>query len=305
MKQFSFYYCMRTIMRINKRLFPSLVLLCYFGLTLVTSCKKDETEGDDPSKEKQIINVSYGSDAVQKMDIYLPANRSKEQTKVLILVHGGAWVMGDKNDFSADLQELKAQLPDYAIFNINYRLANFGVNLWPTQINDVNDAVTFILGKSNEYLFNTNKVAILGASAGAHLALLNAYKFNTDNHVKVMIDLYGPTDMKDFYTNPIDSSYRDLLTMFMNGTPATNEENYRSASPIAFVTAQSPPTIIFHGTADTTVPIYQSDSLYSKLQSLGVPVEYIKYQGEGHGWVGANLTDTHNKIIDFLHKHMN
>ncbi|MBK7289651.1 MAG: hypothetical protein IPI78_05040 [Chitinophagaceae bacterium] len=68
------------------------------------------------SHKKNMLNVAYGTDAQQKMDIYLPANRTATNTKVLILIHGGGWTSGDKTDFSSALIDtLNKRFPNYAI----------------------------------------------------------------------------------------------------------------------------------------------------------------------------------------------
>ncbi|GAC1427104.1 MAG: hypothetical protein NVSMB7_03870 [Chitinophagaceae bacterium] len=75
------------------------------------------------------MDISYGTDARQKMDIYLPANRSATATKLIFLIHGGGWNEGDKADFNAYVVVLQQNLPDYTIININYRLAANNQNL--------------------------------------------------------------------------------------------------------------------------------------------------------------------------------
>ena len=94
---------------------------------LLNSCSKSGdtgTGGTGSVPEKSMTNVSYGTDPLQKMDIYLPANRTTATTKVLIYIHGGGWATGDKADLTAaDIDTLKKRVPDYAIFNLNYRLA--------------------------------------------------------------------------------------------------------------------------------------------------------------------------------------
>jgi len=91
--------------------------------------------------------------------------------------------------------------------------------------------------------------------------------------------------------------------MFLSGTPTTNNAMYRSASPIFSITSAAPPTIIFHGTADATVPIAQSNSLNSALATANVAKQYVMYTGEGHGWSGANMQDTYQKTIAFINMH--
>jgi len=267
---------------------------------LATSCKKSDTgpEGDVVNKD-----VSYGAGAAQKMDVYLPASRSSDTTKVIVLVHGGAWTSGDKADFDSVVLALKAQLPSYAIFNINYSLATItGANLWPGQMDDVNSALSFIIGKKAEYRVNTGKIIMLGASAGAHLALLQAYRFNTGGNIKAVVDLFGPADIVDLYNHPADPAYPQLLSIWLKGTPTTAAAAYTAASPIQHITTQAPPTIIFHGTADDVVPIGQSAALKAALTTKGVTNEYYTYNGQKHGWVGTDLLDTYTKAIAFITK---
>lgn len=289
-----------------KRLFMQKIsqVVTYFIVVVVLfSCKKEETSSNTaiPTTEQTILNVSYGSDPLQKMDVYLPANRTDTGTKCIILIHGGGWVAGDKSEFTDVVNSFKTALPNYAIFNINYRLAAIpSTNIWPTQINDTRAAFDFIVSKAGEYKFNANKIALFGASAGAHLALLQGYQYNTNNRVKAIVDLFGPTDLIDLYNNPSNPSYPSLLAMFLSGTPTTNNAMYRSASPIFSITAASPPTIIFHGTADAVVPISHSSSLNTALGNANVAKQYIVYNGEGHGWSGANMQDTYTKTIAFI-----
>lgn len=264
------------------------------------ACKKTDTGSVASSlPDEQILNVSYGADAEQKMDIYLPEGRTTSNTKALILIHGGAWMSGDKSEMTGTVNSLKATLPDYAFFNINYRLAYSGGNLWPTQLDDVNAAVSFIISHADHYKFNSNKMAIGGASAGAHLALLKAYNSNNSN-IKAVIDMFGPTDMKDLY-NSSTSNTQFVLSFFMSGTPTSNAAAYNSASPLFLVNSSAVPTIILHGTADNIVPIHQSDSLNNRLSIAGVAKEYYQYPGEVHGvWSNANTADAYSKITAFL-----
>src|SRR5215203_2040597 len=98
------------------------VILLACALFLL-SCKKDDAPVDNtPLQALTTYNVAYGNDAQQKMDIYLPGGRKTDSTKVIVMVHGGAWAEGDKADFDPYVAVLRQRFPDYAIFNINYRL---------------------------------------------------------------------------------------------------------------------------------------------------------------------------------------
>ncbi len=287
----------------------TLAIVVLVMIVIISSCKKSDDGGTllpvittpDPHVALVLKDVSYGTDSLQKVDIYLPANRSIDSTKILYLIHGGAWTAGDKKDFDSNVIVMKTLLPQYAFVNINYRLATFtGINEWPTQINDVNAAIDFVTNKNSYYQINNNKLAVMGASAGAQLALLKGYNFNSNHSIKAVVDLFGPTDLIDLYNHPANPTYPLMLQIFMSGTPATNNANYVSGSPLYSVNASVPPTIIFQGTADSTVPMRQSDSLNLRLTNAGVTKQYITYTGEGHGWAGNNLIDTYNKAAAFL-----
>jgi acetyl esterase/lipase len=235
--------------------------------------------------------------------VYLPADRNTIDTKVMILIHGGAWNSGDKSDFNAYVDSLKKREPSYAIFNINYRLAN-SPDIFPAQEQDVKAAVEFIFNKRSEYVVS-DKFVLLGASAGAHLALLQGYKYSTPVKPKAIVDFFGPTDLVEMYNNPPSQLVPILLNAVIGATPTTNSNLYIQSSPINFVTAQSPATIVLHGAADIIVPASQSASLNVKLTISRVTHEYIVYPAEGHGWFGANLTDSFNKIQAFLAANVN
>jgi acetyl esterase/lipase len=271
-------------------------LLIVFIITFFSSCKKDDAPEGDMSVT--MLNVSYGTNAQQKMDVYLPAGRNTTSTKVMIMIHGGGWNTGDKADFDQYVDSLKKREPSYAIFNINYRLANTP-DIFPAQEQDVSAAIEFIYNKRQEYQVS-DKFVLIGASAGAHLALLQGYKYSTPLKPRAIIDFFGPTDLVAMYNNPPNPLVQSLLLAVTGGTPTTNHTLYTQSSPINFVSSQSPPTMILHGGTDIVVSPSQSVSLDTKLFISGVTHQYVFYPTEGHGWVGANLTDSFNKIQAFL-----
>jgi acetyl esterase/lipase len=270
---------------------------------VIASCKKNAPAVIvyDSTKQVTVKNVAYGSDPAQIMDVYLPAGRSTTTTKAIILVHGGSWDSGDKSDFDSAVIYIMPQLADYAIFNINYRLADAGKDTYPTAVEDIGDAINFIGTKTADYNVGTQKLIMAGASAGAHLAMLQAYGHDSTGNVKAVVDLFGPTDLYWMYfDHPFPQIAQPILTNFMGTDAVKDSALYAQASPINYVSASSPPTIIFQGTDDEVVPIEQSATLQAKLQSYNVINSLVVYQGEGHGWDDANLIDTYNKIIAFL-----
>ena len=280
-------------------LLPVILVLSFF-----ISCKKNDSGGGtSPAVAQTISNVSYGTDAAQKMDVYLPANRTVAGTKVMIMIHGGGWTGGDKADFAPFTDTMKRRLPDYAIFNINYRLSTGTANLFPTQENDVKAALQFIYSKASEYLVS-DKYVLIGASAGAHLSMLQGYKYTLPVKPKAIVSFFGPSDLTDMYNNPTGGNplISLILVQAIGKTPLQDPALYISSSPVSFINSTSPPTILLHGGADPLVSPSQSVAVKNKLTTAGVVNQYILYPGKGHGddWGDAIYKDAFNNIQAFL-----
>ncbi|MEO8770347.1 MAG: alpha/beta hydrolase [Ferruginibacter sp.] len=275
-----------------------------FIVVLFAACKKTDTTDSSVALQTNFTNVAYGTDPAQVMDIYLPPNRSTTHTNVLIMIHGGSWSGGDKTDFISYIDTIQYRFPTYAIFNINYRLATGIFNLFPTQENDVRSAVAFIYSKRADYKISDN-YAILGASAGGHLALLEAYKDTTPIRIKTVIDFYGPADMTAMYNNPTFPGGQIPIFNVVGTTPQLDSLLYAQSSPINFITPRVAPTIILHGGSDIVVRHEQSDSLAAHLDSANVITRYVFYPTQNHGWTNNDtLKNSFNEIQTFVNAHM-
>lgn len=275
-------------------------------MTIFTSCQNASGNTQvaiNNAVAETKFNVPYGKDSMQRMDIYLPAARSEKNTRSIVLIHGGGWNAGSKNDFASYIDTLKKRLPDFAIFNVDYRLATSST-IFPTQENDVKAAIDFIAVNATEYGINKNEISLLGASAGAHLALLQAYKYH-DVKIRAVIDFFGPTDLTAMYNKPWHSMIPYLLLALTGTTPAANATAYQQSSPAHFVTSESAPTLILQGGNDQIVHPAQSRLLKDKLQRAGVKHELVIYPRERHGWHGANLKDSFDRIEEFLKANVN
>lgn len=273
-------------------------------MNILTSCKQaPKTFSEEKNLPAQThLNVAYGNDSLQKMDIYLPANREVQSTKSLILIHGGGWNSGSKADFMTYIDSFKTRLPEYAIFNINYRLVN-GSHVFPVPENDVKQAVDFIATNAETYHVNKDNFSLLGFSAGAHLALLQAYKYASPK-VKVVVDYFGPTDLVSMYHKPWHPLVPLALQMITGASPESNKAIFEQSSPAHFVSPKSPPTLILHGEKDIVVNVSQSKLLAEKLQAAGVKHELHIYSKEGHGrWYGNSLVSSFDRIEAFLKTH--
>lgn len=271
---------------------PALVAI---GLLFLVSC----TKNDKPASAETILNVSYGTGSKKTLDLYLPANRTSLNTKVLILIHGGGWVSGDKADFNAMIPMLQFQNPDMAIANINYTLFDgTPATKFPACYNDVVEAYNYLLEHSDHYKYAKN-FALLGTSAGGHLALLYTYKSEVPKKPTAVVSFFGPTDMADLY-NQSNADLQKAIALFIGATPSSNLTAYQQASPIAAANISSSPTMLIHGSLDTVVNVSQAVKLKDWLTQVKVPVTYVNYPTEGHGLNSNNLLDALTKMNTFF-----
>jgi acetyl esterase/lipase len=254
----------------------------------------------DPSEYFEELNISYGNHSHQKFDLYLPPNRTTD-TKVLILIHGGGWTSGDKSDMNFLRDIIRQDLPNMAIVNMNYRLADDTTSPYPMQINDITSVVEYLKTIDEEYVFSDD-YGFIGISAGAHLSMLWSYAFDPDNHSKMVCSIVGPTNFTDpaYLDNP-NPNVQLLMDLYgVDASIAFLEE----VSPYHQATAASPPTILFYGGEDPLVPTSQGTGMRDRLEQLGVTNEFTLYPNAGHGWFGIELLDTWTKLKLFTQTHL-
>lgn len=272
-----------------KSFFFSIVIGLFFSCT-----KENDTTEIIPIEAKTLLNSSYGSNSQQKFDLYLPANRSESKTKTLILVHGGGWTEGDKSNMDYAVDIIKLNLPDYAIANINYRLATATIPAFPMQIDDIQAVVTKL---KNENYGISDDFGFIGVSAGAHLSMLYSYGYNPS--IKMVCSIVGPTNFTD--TNYTSNLF--MVNLFQTATGvsyASNPTFYQQISPIFKVTAASQPTILLYGNTDPLIPMTQCTAMVNKLNEFGVYNEFKIFNG-GHGdWITADQVDAYTRLVNFI-----
>lgn len=256
-------------------------LLLLFVLIGLYSCSADDENNAGMLPAQSMSNVSYGSDDEQKYDIDLP-ERSGNTTPVLILIHGGGWSGGSKSDMAGAVAGARLQFPNYAIVNMGYRLGTVESPAYPKQLEDIQMVIDHL--ESQPYGI-AQRYGFVGVSAGAHLSMLYAYRFDSDRKVKAVASLVGPTD----FTDPAYTGVGVELSMFpyLAGENPSNEL-IAEVSPALQVSSGDAPTIQFMGLQDPLVPVTQGERLKTRLDAANVTNELYFYEA-GHG--NFSITD--------------
>lgn len=255
-------------------------------------------------------NIPYNNDTLKKhlLDIYLPAN-AKGKLPLVILIHGGGWLSNDKY---ADLGYMKKTIVDlvnngFALASIDYHWATQAV--FPAQIQDCNRAVSFLYDNADKYGFDTNNFAVLGWSAGGHLASLlglsnnnnvaNFYMPNSSKafKIKAVVDFYGPSEMIMLPNADDAKSPEGLL---LGAAPLARPDLARAASPVTYVDKNDPPFLIIHGEKDDMVSPKQSKLLNAWLNTEGVQNELIIVKDAPHYGGMFDADDVRIKVVNFL-----
>ncbi len=262
------------------------------------SCSDDDNGNENTILQAQtLLNVSYGSDAKQRIDIYLPERKNDQSTKVLFLVHGGGWSSGSKEDMTASVIVAKQLFPDYALVNMGYRLATQASPAYPKQIDDIKSVVSHI--ENGDYGLSQN-YAFLGVSAGAHLSMLYAYGFDPQHHVKAVCNVVGPTDFND----PAYTENPEILALFPYLTSTVNPAFLTEVSPITHVNSQSAATIQFMGNADPLIPVSQGQRLRAKLDSENVSNELNIYNAAHGNFSPLDSNEIYQQLTTFFNTHL-
>lgn len=316
-----------------KILFTTMVM---FTLTLLTVSAQNKSV-----EWNETIDITYKAVHEQelKLDIYKPATSQTNLFPVVVYIHGGSWVKGDKSMVKDGFHFalFKSLINNgYAIVSIDYRLINQATTHFPAPIEDCKDAVRWLRKNGQDLQLDTAHIGLWGTSAGAHLSMLTAYTKVEDFHgaeelrgysskVNYVIDNFGPVDINKIFKPLIcDFVLWTLKLCFRNtydkrqsrleaftGLDLKHQkramcEMCRLYSPSKYINQKSVPTLIFHGNLDYTVPLVQSKILNRRLQKCGIPHELIIYRGQGHGLKTLNETnknDMINRTLAFIKKY--
>lgn len=250
--------------------------------------------GSKSSKSYIYSDLKYGTEECQTLDLYVPKSAAGKNCGLVLFIHGGAWISGDKSSYSRDDLKNVCESMGVAAAAMNYRYISDSVSVLNI-MDDIDSALKAIRIIGNEKDISINRVMLSGYSAGAHLSLLYGYSHITSAPMKIacIVSACGPTDLSDpqFYSTnsslgSLDFIY-DLMSKacgyrFNKSTFGKASAALAKASPLTYVTSSCPPTIITHGKNDTTVPYSNAVALDAALSAVGVKHDFISYPNSDH-----------------------
>jgi acetyl esterase/lipase len=244
----------------------------------------------EPTVQKN-IEYAQAPDRALHLDLYLPDRPSG--APLLVWVHGGAWEAGSK-----------AQMPleafvehGFAIASLDFRPASAA--RFPGQVHDIKAAVRYLRAEARRFDYAADRIAILGASSGAHLAALVGVTagdrelegtlgehLDQSSAVQAIVSYFGASNLTTILaqSTPFGTGVRTpALTRLLGTLPAENESLAKLASPVFHVDAADPPLLLLHGDQDPQMPINQSHELQGAYERAGLTAEFIVVHGVGHG----------------------
>tara|TARA_R110002049_G_scaffold185580_3_gene353835 strand:- start:75255 stop:76214 length:960 start_codon:yes stop_codon:yes gene_type:complete len=260
----------------------------------------------------QIIkDQRYGNagDTSGLCDVYLPADQTRQPFPVVLVVHGGGWVSGDKWTIAGYARELADS--GFAAIAINYRLAP--QHKFPKQVDDVRQAMIWTRENAGRFSLDVDRLGLFGYSAGGHLVALIASLADEPIATQASASDWTAQDTRwtklpdisavcaggppcDFRTIPANNT---TLAYFLGGSRSAKPEVYDAASPLTHVSAGDPVTQIIHGENDIIVPITSSRTFHQAQKQRGVDSRMKTLPKQGHMVTFMN-PETSETMVDFF-----
>jgi acetyl esterase/lipase len=252
----------------------------------------DYFTGIDPGLTRLTRDLPYRTVAGRtlRLDRYNPPAPGPHPG--LLIIHGGGWESGDKGEYTEASRYFAAR--GYLVYDIQYRLT--GEARFPAQLDDVECALGYLRAHAAADGLDPERVAVFGRSAGAHLALLAAYRAARDPAqpdcgppatVKAVIAYYAPTDLAWDYAHPLDPDIiqtHRLLTALLGGSPDQVPDLYAGATPQHWLDRPVPPTLLVQGSADQFMGPPSATRLATALEAAGDRVVLLMLPWSGHAF---------------------
>jgi alpha-L-fucosidase 2 len=227
-----------------------------------------------PAAMHRDIEFGRVADVSLKLDVFVPDGPGPFPAAVL--VHGGGWEGGDKQTYITYIFEPLSQA-GFVWFSIDYRLAP--KHPFPAAIDDVRRALRFVKENAAKYKVDPNRLALIGESAGGHLASYVGARLDPRTSVNAVVSFYGIHDFVAFAAHHGGAQKNTRQFLEVERLKFDTVAKLIGASPIAFVNASMPPFQLINGTQDKSVPFQQSVDMCDAMKTKGVSCEIISVEG--------------------------
>lgn len=280
-----------------------------FANGVLTAAGTEKAPPAYPTDVRVEKDVSYlAEDRKEKADLYSPLEKKPgAPMHAVVVIHGGGFNDGDKARSREINIAHNLALDGYLAMSIDYKLRKSqGQVTWPQSVYDAKTAVRWLRKNAERLGIDPERIGVIGGSAGGNLAAMLATTGPADGldpegpygdfsaKVACAIDFYGAVDLINYHD----------MKMFAK-TREEAPELYKKGSPLTYVDAKDAPLMIVHGTADTTVPLSQSETLAAAMDKVGAPHELVVIPGAVHTFdLQPKERDLRPLVLGFFNKNL-
>jgi acetyl esterase/lipase len=264
----------------------------------------------EPAAVRIEKGISYlPADRKEQADLYLPPSfEARKKYPGVLIIHGGGWT-GGKRDAAREINiGTTLASSGYVCMSIDYLLHDPQSDqpCWPQNLRDCKTAVRWMRANRERLRLDPSHIGVIGGSAGGHLSCLVGATQSRDGldppgpyagescAVSCVVDLYGPVDF---------SNSKDIAAL--RKTRSEAPDLYKAFSVLTYLDKDDPPFLILHGTADTTVPVAQSELLAEALQKHGIEHQLEIVEGAPHTFhLQPKQKDLRPLVLEFFAKHL-
>jgi acetyl esterase/lipase len=262
---------------------------------------------DAPRDVKDLVYATVADKALA-LDLHLPAGVGRPP--LVVFVHGGAWTTGSKAQYPAFLVDR-----GFAVASLDFRSSNDAP--FPANVYDIKAGIRFLRAKAGEYGYRSDRIAIVGASSGGHLAALvgvtNGEKslegmegdfLDQSSSVQAIVSYFGATDLTTILaqSTPAGLKVREpALERLLGAPPDQVPDLAKQASPIFHVDRNDPPVLLLHGDQDTQMPLNQLYELQWAYEQVGRHAEVMILHGVDHVAEPFFKGEPVDRVATFLH----
>jgi acetyl esterase/lipase len=263
--------------------------LAAFACVLILLLGAEPSNGAEPPRAfKDLIYATVDGKPIG-LDLYLPAD--VQQPALLVYLHGGAWANNNKSQYPSFLVDR-----GFAVASLDFRSTN--VARFPANVHDIKAGIRFLRAKAAEYGYRGDRIAVVGASSGGHLAVLVGVTsgnkqlegtageyLNQSSNVQAIVSYFGATNLTTILSQSTPSGLAmraPALEKLLGAPPNKVPELARLASPVFHVDRDDPPVLLLHGDQDTQMPINQVHELQGAYENVGREVDVMILHGVDH-----------------------